>query len=60
MSEEVRKVRCNWCMAVFLEEDIIVTGEIEHCPKCCLVGYLMDIDVKAKQLLIKEVTNDKL
>ena len=37
-------VRCNWCMAVFDEEEIIVVGETEHCPKCKIEGCLMDME----------------
>jgi hypothetical protein len=38
------KVRCNDCMAVFDEEEIIVIGETEHCPKCNIEGCLMDME----------------
>lgn len=38
------KVRCNWCMSIFDEEDIMVDAEDkEHCPKCGAEGYLMDL-----------------
>jgi len=40
------KVRCNWCMAVFEEEEIIIKDEIEYCLKCDQSGYLMDLEEK--------------
>ncbi len=42
------KVRCNDCMAVFDEEEIIVVGETEHCPVCKIEGCLMDMEDKNK------------
>ena len=39
------KVRCNYCMAVFDEEDIVVDAEDkEHCPECGETDYLMDME----------------
>ena len=40
----INKVRCNHCMAVFSESDIVVdiNGE-EHCPVCDRTDALMDI-----------------
>jgi Zn finger protein HypA/HybF involved in hydrogenase expression len=38
------KVRCNWCDEVFDEEEIIVIGETEYCPKCNTEGCLMDME----------------
>ena len=43
------KIRCNQCMAVFNEEDIILSQDPlyfkddEICPKCNKGGALMDI-----------------
>ena len=38
------KIRCNDCMAVFDEQEIIVKGEIEYCSRCGKSGCLMDME----------------
>jgi len=38
------KVKCNWCNEIFDEEEIQYRKYEEHCPKCQLVGYLMDLE----------------
>jgi len=38
------KLRCNWCDAVFNEDQIIVIDEIEFCCKCNKTGCLMDYE----------------
>jgi len=44
------KIRCNHCMAVFDEEDIVIdptaetASEMEHCPVCGRTGALMDLE----------------
>lgn len=40
------KVRCNMCMNVFDEEDIItdLDTDKEQCPSCGKKGYLMDLE----------------
>ena len=41
----MRMCRCNMCMKVFAEEDIILdSDDIERCPKCGEEGCLMDLD----------------
>ena len=39
------KVRCNQCMKIFNEEEIVYDGEddMEYCPKCGESGCLMDL-----------------
>lgn len=39
------KVRCNMCMQVFDEEEVVYDGEmdVEFCPKCGESGCLMDL-----------------
>ena len=42
------KVRCNMCMNIFDEDEIVYDGETdtEFCPKCGESGCLMDLDKK--------------
>ena len=35
-------VRCNQCMSVFTDDEVIVKGDVEFCPKCGEAGALMD------------------
>lgn len=41
------KVRCNQCLEIFDEEEIVYDGDEdeEYCPKCGESGCLMNIDV---------------
>jgi hypothetical protein len=43
MSEEEKRVRCNWCTAEFDEIEITVRDDEEYCPKCGKSGCLMDL-----------------
>ena len=40
------KVRCNYCMEVFEEKEIVWNEEeeTEYCPKCGKEGCLMDLE----------------
>lgn len=40
------KVRCNMCMNIFDENEIVYDGETdtEFCPKCGESGCLMDLN----------------
>lgn len=52
MSMEFEKmVRCNQCMEIFHENEIVYDGDEdkEYCPYCGKSGCLMDIDNKSKE-----------
>ena len=40
------KVRCNECMQIFDESEIVVdyTTDVEYCPHCNRTGCLMDLE----------------
>ena len=50
--ENTIKVRCNNCMCLFEEDDLVLLEEgegedVEYykgCPNCLTDGYLMDLD----------------
>ena len=44
--DENLKVRCNMCMAIFKESEIIVKDEEEFCPKCGRSGFLQDLPME--------------
>ena len=41
-TEDERKCRCNCCMAEFMEGEIVLKDDVEHCPDCGETGYIQD------------------
>lgn len=41
--DEILKVRCNMCMAIFKESEIKIKNDKEYCPICGKSGYLQDM-----------------
>ena len=49
MHDENLKVRCNMCMAIFWEEEIVIKDEEEYCPFCGRSGFLQDMPVDREE-----------
>lgn len=36
-------VRCNYCGAIFTDDEIVTRGEDEYCPRCGDTGGITDL-----------------
>lgn len=43
--EKTKIVRCNWCEHIFPEDALYPDEEVEFCPDCNAIGYLMDLGI---------------
>ena len=40
----MKKIRCNDCMALLNEEDLLPIEDMRACPECKTDEYLMDLN----------------
>lgn len=48
--EKVQIVRCNWCEHIFPESMLLEDEEVEFCPDCEAIGYLMDLGIFGEEV----------